>query len=735
MTAHQHIQDMIDELPERHQGLVQDIWQSFNDQGQNLTLALVGAFSVGKTSLLNSLLGERWLFTAQEEATALPTLIQYAEKQDIQLIYTNQSSVELDREQFCKVTTIAPDNAKYAMLSLPQDWLKGLKIIDLPGLGSISEKHQAYTIAQIQQADAILYLLAPRGASSSDIDAIKLIRSYGKHVLVLVNRWDEVETAVSLGEKKPDLDKWSEQIKIATGYDVPLICSHSNGLNHELILDFINQAKEQVNIIRTKRLFAELRPRIENILGHNQEQQQANQLLDEQQSQTLHQLFLQKKEKIIDIKKDLYQQQEQQQHDLQRLIIDIFQRKKNNLRVALNELKVTPEQWEIFINQGSQAIRLIQAELIQAVQQAMQKFGQINLPENTINDLNLRLPELPKIDEQDFLQSAVLYQLEQEFAKNKNEVGQTISSDKVFSDTELKQLEEQIADLSRYRQDVLNQYIPNIEERIYDTSGSDAGRAIGEVIDWALFFLPAAAVTKVGKLAKLSETAIKTVHTVQKTARVAKKTVEKMPPSTAGQILNLLSIATWTEKLGGLLNNPSQIILKPDPEIQAQVTAQAQKINADIQNLHDDLIRKQDLITSHQLEQIALEQKQKEILRIEQRIVQLENELKEQQVQAEREQEQQQAKILQTYYERAVRQWLTQFDHQSQGIEQHIQQYIKGYWETVIHEQLATRIEEITNIEQQINQLPLQKEQKLRNLQDEEAQLRVVLVKLNEELV
>ena len=88
--------------------------------------------------------------------------------------------------------------------------------------------------------------------------------------------------------------KWSEQIKIATGYDVPLICSHRNGLNHELILDFINQAKEQV-IIRTKRLFVELRPRLENILGHNQEQQQANQLLDEQQSQTLHHYFTEKK--------------------------------------------------------------------------------------------------------------------------------------------------------------------------------------------------------------------------------------------------------------------------------------------------------------------------------------------------------------------------------------------------------------------------------------------------------
>jgi DNA-binding transcriptional MerR regulator len=64
------------------------------------------------------------------------------------------------------------------------------------------------------------------------------------------------------------------------------------------------------------------------------------------------------------------------------------------------------------------------------------------------------------------------------------------------------------------------------------------------------------------------------------------------------------------------------------------VTAQAQKINVDIQHLHDDL-NKQDLIASQQLED-WLRAKEKEILRIEQRIVQLENELKEQQTQAQR---------------------------------------------------------------------------------------------------
>lgn len=92
----------------------------------------------------------------------------------------------------------------------------------------------------------------------------------------------------------------------------------------------------------------------------------------------------------------------------------------------------------------------------------------------------------------------------------------------------------------------MSQHIPKVEHRIYDTSGSEIGRTIGEAYYWALFFLPATALSKAGKLAKLSEKTVKTVLTVQKSAKIAKKTVEKMPPSTASNILNLLSVATWT---------------------------------------------------------------------------------------------------------------------------------------------------------------------------------------------
>ena len=79
MTEYEIVRNVIDALPEQYKNTVEDVWQQLNPQEKKLKMALVGAFSVGKSSLLNALLGDRWLYTAQEEATALPTLIQYAE--------------------------------------------------------------------------------------------------------------------------------------------------------------------------------------------------------------------------------------------------------------------------------------------------------------------------------------------------------------------------------------------------------------------------------------------------------------------------------------------------------------------------------------------------------------------------------------------------------------------------------------------------------------------------------
>ena len=64
-------------LPQNWHEAVDELAESTLQSDRYLRLILVGAFSVGKSSLLNMLMGERLLHTALEEATALPTFIEY----------------------------------------------------------------------------------------------------------------------------------------------------------------------------------------------------------------------------------------------------------------------------------------------------------------------------------------------------------------------------------------------------------------------------------------------------------------------------------------------------------------------------------------------------------------------------------------------------------------------------------------------------------------------------------
>ena len=86
---------------------------------------------------------------------------------------------------------------------------------------------------------------------------------------------------------------------------------------------------------------------------------------------------------------------------------------------------------------------------------------------------------------------------------------------------------------------------------------------------------------------------------------------------------------------------------------------------------------------------------------------------------------------MQTYCERALRQWLTKFDSQIQGIEKYIERYLKNYWQNIIGAQVDVRMEEMQQTEQQINQLPIDKKRVLDTLLREETQLQSALSQLH----
>lgn len=726
---YEQINAVINQLPDAQREMIQPQFATMFEQ-QSLRLALVGGFSVGKSSLLNALLKEQWLHTAQEEATALPTLIQYADQTEIQLVSQDGSVSSIEREQFITVTTQAPEQAKCAVLGLNQAWLKDVVIIDLPGLGSISAQNHAYTIAQIQQSDAILYLIAPRGPSAQDIDSIQLIQSYGKHVLILISRWDDVEQAIASGEKAPNLSNWQQQIQQQTGYSGDVLPVHYQGLNHEKVLDFIESAKYQIQNIRTQRFIAELRPQLENALGHNQQQQHANAELNEQEAENLHQELLNQKNQLMGLKQSLYQQQEQETTELTQQIEKLIQDKKQSLYQQLTSIQVDIEHWDQYVHQGSQAVRLQVADAIQSVQDMMRKFGEISLSQETIANLNLRLPSLDIIDQQDFLQVAQLNYLKQQLLSKQDQQQDSEQLDDIdLSEAELRELEQSINGLIKNRNQVSNLPIPVIEERIFDHSGSAIGRKIGEMIDTALIVVPSTVILKAGKAIGIGAQALKTVKGVQQTLQGASKTIgQVLPPQV--NVLDFLSVATWGEKIGSLFNKPSQLIYTPDPQKQAEVQAQIQQYNQHIQKLAEEAEHKHEIISQHKLAGFALQQKQKEIEGIEQKINQLQQDLAQQIEQAQHDQQYQQQKMLENYQQRAVRQWLNQFEKQLQGIQNHVHHYLKNYWHEVIHTQLSTRLEEVEQVQQDIDHLPQQKAETLKQLQHEQQQLQQVLSSL-----
>lgn len=726
------VQTLLQQLPEGLQADAQARLAQRIEQTDNLRVSLVGAFSVGKSSLLNMLLGDEWLHTAQEEATALPTVIEYASTPTLYWVQQDGQHHPLDREQFSQVTTQAPTGAQYAALQLPQPWLQQLSIIDLPGLGSTSAQHYQYTLMQIQQSDAIVYLIAPRGPSASDLQMLTLIQQYGKAVCVVISRWDEVEQAIAHGEKAPNLAEWQLQIAQATGIDQPLITAQRAGLGREAIQQFLQHSRQQLSQIRLQRFVAEIQPELQNALQLNQQAQHTCEAQTEAQIQQNHEQLLGMKSALIEAKAQAYRNQQTEQQQLEQQAEQQVQHQHQQLNTELQRLTV--DDWPAFLQQGEQALASALANLAGQLQQHSAHYGQLQLPEQTIRSLNLRLPESESVDSSDFLEHGQLEQLKQRLSQKITEAQQMSASDVDVAqlNQHINRTEEVLQQLVQDRQAILSTPIPEIEQVIEDRSGEETGRRIGDMLDTLLIFIPAKTVAtivgKVGSLAKAATTTHKVVNAAQKASSASRIVGPVVGP--VGHVLSLLSIAELGAKIGSMFDSPPEVIYQQDPALAAQVHQQAQQVHQQIQQLRDDIAHKEQLISQQHMTGFALQQSQREIQQLQQHAEQLQQSIQQRQQQAIEVQQQQQRDTLERYRVRAVEQWLSQFDTQSRSMLNLLQQLAKQYWQHSIDELFAARIAETEQLQGQLHALPEQKQAQLGILQHDAQAIEQVLRQL-----
>ncbi len=142
-----------------------------------LRVAIAGRVKAGKSTLMNALVGERLAPTDASECTRIVTWYRFGEAYDVSAQLASGEAVALNftREDGRLDVSMSEDLAQHAVrldVAWPSSRLKGMTIIDTPGLGSVTEGVSERTEAALvgkpsEGADAVIYLL--RHVHSSDV--------------------------------------------------------------------------------------------------------------------------------------------------------------------------------------------------------------------------------------------------------------------------------------------------------------------------------------------------------------------------------------------------------------------------------------------------------------------------------------------------------------------------------------------------------------------------------------
>lgn len=695
---------------------------------EKLTVCLLGAFSVGKSSLINMLVGKEYLAVAQQETTALPTFIEYAETEHFLLQKHDGTMQAVSLETFQKETTAQSGAWNFASLGLPLNWLKELYLVDLPGLGSLSEQHQEYTRAQVRTADIILYLLQPRGPDAEDLKMLQFIASLGKPVKILIAQWDLVLESVKMGEKMPSLEKWASQIQEVTGELAVLLPVSKTGIGRNSVLDYFELIQMDLESIRTKRFYAETVLLLETALERVSEQKKllADDLVVRDQSHK--EALLQKRTEMLEIKKQIHDQLQQEQRQIEQRWQKYAALEKDKLIQKLEEFKETllaepasKQSWQAFIQKGHACFEVQTRDLATEASVIAKQYGKIELPALAKKQLNVRFPEIEKIEQNDFTQSGRMEVLKEEFASVTAELEKLVQEKQSDvteqTDSALEQYRHEIKQLEEVKKELMSRQIPKVEHVVMQGSnvGSTLGRTMGAIVDIGLMFVaPQTIGTKVASIFGKGATAVSIAKKVTAGATLLQKA--KTGSDVVGKvaqkagILQMLSAEYWGERLGGVFDRPPQVESVVDLQAMTEMEIEKQNIMAQIQerkHMLQNLERQRQQQESNEF--IQKQQEQRAAI-LKKQIEEREFELKQQQEQAAQEAQQRQQVLFSNQVTQAIAQWVGQFEHYASGIESQLFYLFKVYAESQVENALATYEEHLVSLEESLKRSPQEKQ-------------------------
>ena len=196
-------------LPEDARLIIDECVEQY--ERNDIVVMVAGEVSVGKSSLLNALIGRPVLLTDLTETTAAITYLRCADgdrtaKVNMAKVTYNDGRIEwldLKAKSLMKVTTsLQNDDALHKVkkvdIYLPSEIIpRGITIVDTPGLNG-GDKHSALTHREMGLCHAALLLLdASKAGTLSEKGELNKLYDYAPIVFFVLTKWDQVRKANS----------------------------------------------------------------------------------------------------------------------------------------------------------------------------------------------------------------------------------------------------------------------------------------------------------------------------------------------------------------------------------------------------------------------------------------------------------------------------------------------------------------------------------------------------------
>ncbi|MBR2367670.1 MAG: dynamin family protein [Alistipes sp.] len=181
------------------------------------TIAFVGEFSSGKTSIINLILtnghkGKNLLSVDNSVTTAIPTYISNASEEKYRFFSSDEKLKEISKETFYSIDKKVIDRigslsslVKYFVMTYNNPGLTAISILDTPGFSSNDEEDGRRTISVINECDALFWVIDVNAGEIS-ASSVKTLREHLKKDLYIILNKIDTKSIQSVNDVKKKVE-------------------------------------------------------------------------------------------------------------------------------------------------------------------------------------------------------------------------------------------------------------------------------------------------------------------------------------------------------------------------------------------------------------------------------------------------------------------------------------------------------------------------------------------------